>query len=445
MQSAEDTIAAIATAPGRGGIAAVRVSGPDAFSIASRISGREVSAASAGRFFFSKFRDASGLAIDEGLVLVFAAPHSYTGEDAVEFQGHGGAVCPRRVLEACLSRGARLARRGEFSLRAFLNGRMALSSAEAVLDLVDAKTTRAADDALSRMNGGTAALLESLYEEIVPASADLEHFLDFDENDAPEGFDAEFSARIGNLLSKARDAVAAARASAVLRSGVSAVISGPPNAGKSSLLNALLGEKRAIVSAAAGTTRDYIEGFLDIDGWPVRLADTAGLRDDAADEAEAAGVEIAKSLRREADVSIEVEDGTAPDAPVREQAGRRGRPAVKVRSKADAPGFAPREGAIPVSSVTGEGLDALRAALKKEIEALARDPSEDCGGFPSRALAALDEAEKALARAAEEFPGECTLAANSLRAAAEAVGGCIGRVWSDDMLDKVFSRFCVGK
>ena len=296
--NAGDTIAALATAPGRGGVAVVRISGPDAWEVAGRVLGRPICDAQAGRFFFSRFGEA-----DSGLVLVFKGPHSYTGEDVVEFQGHGGSVAPRRVLEACFAAGARLARRGEFTERAFLNGKLDLSAAEAVIDLVDARTDRAAADAQARLAGALSQRYESLYAEALELSGRLEHLLDVSEEEMPEGTMETIAADIEQLRQRIDRLLATAHEGRILREGALVVLAGAPNAGKSSLMNALLGTRRAIVSDVAGTTRDTIEEGLDLDGWPVRLVDTAGLRE-TADVIEAEGVARAESQIAEADLVI---------------------------------------------------------------------------------------------------------------------------------------------
>ncbi len=296
------TIAAVATAPGRGGVAVVRVSGPEAFAVATALTGRRVDASRAGRFFHAVLRQ-GGKVLDDGLVLVFAAPASYTGEDVVEFQTHGGVVAPRRVLSACLACGARLARRGEFTQRAFLNGRLDISAAEAVIDLVDAKTDRAADDAVARLGGAAARADAGLYAAALDISSRLEHALDFSEDELPPGYVEEVTADIASLGARIASEQTRLREGKILREGALVVLAGPPNAGKSSLLNALLGEKRAIVSEVAGTTRDAIEEWLDVAGWPVRLVDTAGLRH-AADAVEAEGVDRAEELIARADLVV---------------------------------------------------------------------------------------------------------------------------------------------
>ena len=305
-----DTIAAIATAPGRGGVAVVRVSGSEALSIAGRLTGKR-----------SKFQDSSSKLqvlrlyspqpetsnpkpetfLDEAVVLLFKAPHSYTGEDVVEFQCHGGVVTPRRVLEACLAAGARLARRGEFTQRAFLNGRLDYDQAKSVLDLIDAKTARAADAALDGLSGRRAHEIRALYESALDLSTRLEHALDIDEGELPPDFLPSVNSQLSTLSSQLHAALSKAAENRLLKGGALVVLAGPPNAGKSSLLNALLEENRAIVSDVPGTTRDSIEAWIALDGWPVRLVDTAGLRE-AKDEVEGEGVRRSEELIAQADV-----------------------------------------------------------------------------------------------------------------------------------------------
>ena len=418
-----ETIAAISTPPGRGGVAVVRVSGPDAFAVATRLTGRPVDASLAGRFFHAVFK-ANGLPLDDGLVLVFAAPRSYTGEDVVEPQCHGGSVAPRRVLEACLAAGTRLARRGEFTQRAFLNSRLDLSAAEAVIDLIDAKTDRAADDAVARLGGAASAAFETLYAAAIDLSSRLEHALDFSEDELPPDFTASLARGLDTLRAQIAARIATAREGRLLREGALVVLAGPPNAGKSSLLNALLGERRAIVSSAAGTTRDSIEEGVEIGGWPVRLVDTAGLR--ATDDAiEAEGVCRAEALIGQADLVLAL-DCDRPGA-------------LRLHAKCD---LGPGDG-LPVSALTGEGLPELRAAIAARLEQLAAKGSEASGAdVTTRQKEQLEIAAAALARA---DTADLVVAANELRTAAEALGRIIGKVYSDDLLDSIFSRFCVGK
>ncbi len=441
-----DTIAALATAPGRGGVAVVRVSGPEAFRIASALTGIAVDATRAGRFFHAAFRAPGGTGtLDDGLVLVFAAPRSYTGEDVVELQGHGGSIAPRRVLEACLAAGARLARRGEFTERAFLNGRLDLGAAEAVLDLIDAKTERAADDAAARLGGAASRALEALYAAALDVSSRLEHALDFSEEELPPGFAATLRATLGDLRAAVDRKLSTAREGRILREGARVVLAGAPNAGKSSLLNALLGTRRAIVSETAGTTRDAIEEWAEIGGWPVRLIDTAGLRA-TSDAVEAEGVARATALIDAADLVLRLVP-CAEAADVRSVVGG-GEAELRVWSKCDqaAGGDAPR-GGVRVSAVTGEGLGELRAAIAARLAERAAKSAEETGAdVTTRQKECLLAAQAALARADDALAGaDWVVAANELRGAAEALGRMLGKVYSDDLLDALFSRFCVGK
>ena len=426
--SSSDTIAAVATAPGRGGVAVVRVSGPDAWDVARKITGREISLADAGRFFFGEFHDPSGTVVDSGLVLVFKAPASYTGENVIEFQGHGGSVAPRRVLETCFAAGARLARRGEFTERAFLNGKLDLSAAEAVIDLVDARTDRAADEAQSRLRGVLSDRYESLYRDAIECSSRMEHLLDVDEGEIPEGTMASYSADLLNLKSRISKLLSTAREGKILRDGALVVLAGSPNAGKSSLMNALLGENRAIVSDVAGTTRDSIEEGLDIDGWPIRIVDTAGLR--ATDDAiEAEGVVRAEELMAKADIVVALDCDISG--------------AISVHAKCDLDQADFHDScAIRVSAKTGEGLQSLKDAIAARLRKLSARASEDVADVTARQT---DLLAKALAALEGTDPADPVLAANALRIAAQSIGEIIGKTYSGDLLDSLFSRFCVGK
>jgi len=426
--SFSDTIAAVATAPGRGGVAVVRVSGPDAWAVAQKVAGREISLSDAGRFFFGEFRDLSGTVVDSGLVLVFKAPASYTGENVIEFQGHGGSVAPRRVLEVCFAAGARLARRGEFTERAFLNGKLDLSAAEAVIDLVDARTDRAADEAQARLRGVLSDRYESLYGDAIECSSRMEHLLDVDEGEIPDGTMESYSDDLLNLKSRISRLLSTAREGKILRDGALVVLAGRPNAGKSSLMNALLGENRAIVSDVAGTTRDSIEEGLDIDGWPIRIVDTAGLR--ATDDAiEAEGVVRAEELMAKADIVVAL-DCDIPGA-------------ILVHAKCDLDHAALHDSsAIRVSAKTGEGLQSLKDAIAARLRDLSARASEDVADVTARQT---DLLAKALAALEGTDPADPVLAANALRIAAQSIGEIIGKTYSDDLLDSLFSRFCIGK
>ena len=471
-----DTIAAVATAPGRGGVAVVRVSGPEAFQVAERLAGR---APRAGRISFDRYR-LDGRLLDDGVTLAFKAPHSYTGEDVVEFQCHGGSVTPRRVLEACLVSGARLARRGEFTERAFLSGKLSYEEAEAVLDLVDAKTDRAADAALRGVSGECRKATREIYDALVDISSTAEHALDVSEEELPSGFLGGLVSSVAAISARLDEAIRRVKEGKILREGALVVIAGPPNAGKSSLLNALLGESRAIVSATPGTTRDSIEEWLDIDGWPVRLVDTAGLRE-TGDAIEGEGVARARGLMGKADIVLNLTpadgdqaggtsgaggtDGTGVVIEVlskcdlivnSEDYGSRYHSAVShstiaVHENPGSDGFMARSGGalagtttigVSVSAKTGEGLEALRGAIAAELERKAAEPG-DADSALGRDAAALVEARTLLSPTPP--PPDLVLLANCVRAAAEKLGGAIGATYSADMLDALFSRFCVGK
>ena len=372
--------------------------------------------------------------IDEGILLAFKSPHSYTGEDVVEFQCHGGTVTPRRVLAVCLAAGARLARRGEFTERAFLNGRIDYVQAESVLDLIDAKTSRAADAALEGLSGRRARECRALYESALDLSTRLEHALDINEDELPPDFLPSVNSQLSTLNSHLRAVLSKATEGRLLKSGALVVLAGPPNAGKSSLLNALLDENRAIVSDIPGTTRDSIEAWIDLDGWPIRLVDTAGLRE-AQDEVEVEGVKRSEDLIARADVIVGL-GGL-------ESLGGLGGRLIAVHAKCD---LGRKEG-LNVSAKTGEGLEDLKRAIVAKLEE--KVASSDDGDVPEgdavayqEALALLDGGRETRDARREE---DLVLLANAVRAAAERLGEAIGATYSSDMLDNLFSRFCVGK
>lgn len=433
-----DTIAAIATAPGRGGVAVVRVSGSEAFSIAERLTGI--------RDQGPGIRVGRIANVDEGVILFFKGPHSYTGEDVVEFQCHGGTVTPRRVLEACLAAGARLARRGEFTERAFLNGKLDYDQAESVLDLIDAKTARAADAALEGLSGRKRRELKSLYDSALDLSTRLEHALDVDEGELADDYVRELGSQISDLRSQISGALRRANEGKILREGALVVLAGPPNAGKSSLMNALLEENRAIVSDIPGTTRDSIEEWLDLDGWPIRLVDTAGLRT-SQDEVEGEGVRRAEDLIAKADLVLWLrnsEAGEPLNGSIAQLLNRLTSQPLNLSTKCDLV----RGPGLNVSAKTGEGLD----ELKREIVAKLKEKAEtSVVDLPEGNFVALREALTLLETGEGQETGEgrqeedLVLTANAVRAAAERLGAAIGVTYSSNLLDNLFSRFCVGK
>lgn len=428
-----DTIAAVATAPGPAGVAVVRISGPDAFEVAARLSGRSPTPGAVSTAKISNAK--SGATIDRCVVIAFKSPRSYTGEDVVEIQCHGGIATPRRVLESALAAGARLARRGEFTERALLNGKLDYDQAKSVLDLINAKTDRAADSALEGLSGKKKRECRDLYDDAVSLSAKLEYALDVSEEDLGDSFFASVENDFGELQAKIRKAAARIREGRLLRDGALVVMAGPTNVGKSSLLNALLDDERAIVSDIPGTTRDAIEAWLDIDGWPVRLIDTAGLRE-TDDEVEAEGVRRTKSLVAKADLVLRLHEASndLKDATAEELA---------VFTKCDlCPEAHDKANGVFTSAKTREGIEELRGEIAKRLETLAEKSGEGELSSGEYALDALLKADAAL-----DIPQPCepVIMANAARNAADTIGRLLGMTYSSDMLEKLFSRFCVGK
>ena len=453
-------VAALATAPGAAGIAVVRLSGEGALAIADKLcpgARTPPSALPAGSFRLVRLRDPrDGSAIDEALVLVFRAPHSYTGEDVVEFQTHGGRAAPSRVLDSLLALGAAPAGPGEFTRRAFLNGRIALDRAEAVMDLVSAQGDRAARAAAEQLSGALGRRVDAIWEDLLALCADVEATLDFTDEEA-EGLAApiRFDERAAAIAGALRDLAATSREGRLLREGALVVLAGPPNAGKSTLFNRLLGERRAIVAPEAGTTRDSLEETLLLHGIPIRLVDTAGLRE-AGSAVEREGVERARDLAARADLVLALRPADeAPDlqeARRKTQDGKTGPKTLFVETKADLRPFDPstREAAPPlrVSAVTGEGIPELEDAI---LAALGANPAASGDGVAAseRHAALLREAADAVdaARAAfaEGAEAAAVPAADRLRDAAESLARITGRSYTESLLDAVFGRFCVGK
>ena len=539
-----EPIAALASAPGLGGVALIRLSGEGVYAIADRLAPRlspPPSARPAGTFAYATLRGPEGEALDDAVLLFYRAPHSYTGEDTVELCVHGGTVVPQRVLDALFRLGARPAGPGEFTRRAFLNGRLDLTQAEAVADLIAAKTPRAEQAARANLHGRLSNALTPLYDDALALSADVEHLLDFDEGELPPDFADHARERLADLAGRAHALLATWRQGRLLRQGALVVLAGPPNAGKSTLLNALLGADRAIVSPEPGTTRDSIEEALDLDGVPLRLVDTAGLRD-APGDIERQGVARAKDLIARADVvlcllppgedsppdlppgaillrtksdllptppcgavpgapleapcgavpgvpcdavpvePLEAPCGAVPGAPLEAPCGAKsveplgvpcgtafGVPSVSANtSGTQGPGTVERpagpNGEVPgplrpfVSSWRPEAAISALAdpeGARKTVFALLRQALATQQGERDAAtlaterqyaglaqtLAALQDARAALDR------GEPGLvpAAQRLRDAADALGQILGRVYADDLLDRLFSHFCIGK
>ena len=436
---APDTIAAIATPAGRGGIGIVRVSGGAVPQVARALIG----GLPEPRFAVVRaFRDAQGEKLDLGIALYFKAPHSYTGEPVLELQGHGGPVVMLAVLRAALDAGARLANPGEFTRRAFLNGRMDLAQAEAVADLIDAASQEAARSALRSLGGEFSAAIRDLVAQLTELRALTEAMLDFPEDDVDSLHRTDAQARLARVAAALHEVLAKSRQGSLLRSGIHVVLAGRPNVGKSSLLNRLAGEERAIVTAVPGTTRDALRESIQIEGVPIVIVDTAGLHT-SPDPVERIGMERARSEMARADLVLVVLDAANPLPPAEPlpAAGQR----ITVVNKIDlVPGTAEgaRGDAIHVSAKTGAGLDALRAALLDAAGWSSRGESVFLAR--ERHLRALELARAHL-DAAEAQAAHWEFFAEELRLAQEALGGITGQVSADDLLGEIFSRFCIGK
>ena len=436
-REAGGTIAATATPPGRGGVAVVRVSGDAVRGITAEILGKVPPARSA---CLVSLTDSSGDLLDRGLALFFPAPNSFTGEDVLELQVHGSpVVCDLLIARIC-ELGARPAGPGEFSRRAFLNDRMDLSQAEAVADLIDAASGAAARAAARSLRGAFSEAVEALVARLTGLRAHLEATLDFPEEEINPLEDDELRQgfeELGKRFARVSDAAEKGR---ILRDGLNVVISGRPNAGKSSLLNALVGESAAIVADEPGTTRDLVRAAISIGGVPVELIDTAGLRT-AKGGVEREGVRRARSARDEADLVLEVWDAAEGGLQPRPEART-----IVVRNKIDLTGEAAGllgDATVNVSARTGAGLDSLRAAMVDSSGAT----GEGVFSARSRHVNSLKEARRLYLEAAALFNEghSAELVAEELRLAQEHLGRITGAVSSDDLLGEIFSQFCIGK
>ena len=391
--------------------------------------------------------DRDGRTLDEVLLSVHRAPASYTGEDVVELSCHGGRLVTRRVLETLLAAGARGAEPGEFTQRAFLNGRMDLTQAEAVMDLIRAQTDLAIRAAGEQLEGRLGQRIEALREGLLSLVAHVEAFIDFPDEDIDPDTGAGLLVRADGLLASLDALLATAGQGRILREGVRTVIYGEPNVGKSSLLNALLGHERAIVSETPGTTRDTIEESLNVRGLPLRLTDTAGLRE-SADPLENAGMAHTRRTLARADLALRVVDGSGsgptsedPAAPVE----------ILVLNKADLgvhPTWASHPNAVPISCRTGEGLDTLADAIYERVTGGQLSWNDDAAvAINARHQACLQRARESLltARAALQNNISPEFVALDLRGALDAVGEVVGQVDTEDILGKIFSTFCIGK
>lgn len=448
MTSAE-TIAAIATPPGKGGVGIIRVSGRDTATLSKAILGRLPEPRVAD---FSRFRDARGEIIDEGIALFFSAPNSFTGEDVLELQGHGGPVVMDLLLQRCLECGARLAEPGEFSRRAFLNGKLDLAQAEAVADLIESDTVAAARLAVRSLEGEFSSRIHRLVESLIHLRIYVEAAIDFPEEEIDFLSDGKVSADLHSIILDLNDLKESARIGSLLREGMTLVIAGRPNAGKSSLLNKLAGRESAIVTDVPGTTRDLLRESIQIDGMPLHLIDTAGLRE-SEDPVEQEGVRRAREQIRKADRVLWIfDDQIDPDHELLDRSSLpEGVPLTLVRNKIDLTGRLPgtRETAagteVSLSARNGQGVDLLRRHLQHSV---GYQGSQE-GAFIARRrhLEALTTASKCLLTGERALLSAVSgeLLAEDLRQAQYSLSEITGEFSSEDLLGRIFSSFCIGK
>ena len=454
-------IAAVATALAESALSIVRTGGPGSIELASRVFSRPKALRDAepNSAVHGWIVDKDDERIDEVVAVVFRAPSSFTGEDAVEFMCHGGIAVSKAVLGALLETGFREALHGEFSFRAFMNGKLDLTRAESIMELVGAKTDEARGRAVERLSGALEREIDATKELLVGTLAATEILLDYSEDDGVGEDEAGILPDRESVLAaqdRLRALAAGYRVERLYREGATVAVAGRPNAGKSSLFNRLVKEERSIVSDTPGTTRDWIEAWVSIEGIPVRLVDTAGLRS-ADDPVERAGVERSVALLKGADVTLYIVDGTEGETPedAAFKEGKRSEPFISVWNKIDA-GAAPIPGGyFGVSAETGEGIAELAAEIARRLKAPAAGTAGDGGqaggaavGIASarqkvlvdRALAAVEEA---LRRADAGLALD--LIAPELREAVDALGEITGEVSAEDVLENMFGRFCVGK
>jgi len=454
QQINQDTIAAQATPPGRGGVGIIRVSGPDAGRIAEAVLGRMPEPRYA---HYGAFLNSDGDEIDQGIALWFPGPNSFTGEDVLELQGHGGPMIIDFILNRVIELGARPARPGEFSERAFLNDKLDLTQAEAIADLIDASSAQAARCALRSLQGAFSSRIHELVEALIQLRIYVEAAIDFPEEEIDFLADGKVQGDLEAILQRVSAVQAEAHQGTLMREGMNVVIAGRPNAGKSSLLNALAGRDTAIVTDIAGTTRDVLREHIHIDGMPLHIIDTAGLRD-APDAVEQIGIERAWAEIEKADRVLLMVDSTSTDARDPEQIWpefihRLPEPdkVTVIRNKADlsgdSVGFEQHEhySLISLSAREGEGVELLREHLK----ACMGYASTTEGGFMARRrhLDALERALELLQTGHQQllFNGAGELLAEDLRQAQQVLSEITGEFTSDDLLGRIFSSFCIGK
>jgi len=433
-----DTIAAIATPPGKGGIGVIRLSGPKALPIGQQISSRNLEPRHVA---YAQFTDSKEEVIDTGLAIFFSGPHSFTGEDVVELQGHGGPVIQDLLLKQVIQLGARQARAGEFSERAFLNDKIDLAQAEAIADVIDSATAQAAKGALRSLQGEFSDKVNALLKELIWLRMYVEAAIDFPEEEIDFLADEKIQNSLQELQNKLSETLLQAGQGAVLRNGLRLVIAGKPNAGKSSLLNALSGHEVAIVTDIPGTTRDTITEVIDIDGLPVHIIDTAGLRD-SRDSVEKIGVERARKAIDHADHVLHVVDVSEP---LVQDSSFDVSKTTRVYNKIDLVDPSVQLNGLKISAINGSGIAQLREKIKK----IAGYSVENETVFTARRrhLTALEEARNAVKKGVQQLlihnAGE--LLADELLQAQNALSEITGEFSADDLLGEIFAGFCIGK
>ncbi len=441
-----ETIAAIATAQGRGGVGIIRISGQNLLEFAHQVSGKSPKPRVAT---LAEFYGENGGVIDSGLLLYFPAPHSFTGEDVLELQGHGGMVVLQMLLARCLDLGARLAEPGEFTRRAFLNGKLDLAQAEAVVDLIDASTKAAARSAVRSLQGEFSKEIHVMLDQLTELRALVEATLDFPEEEVDFLEAADAFGRLARLQARLTQVFDRARQGKLLQGGLHVVLAGLPNVGKSSLLNRLAGDDLAIVTPVAGTTRDVVRSTLQVDGIPLHVIDTAGLRD-TDDAVEKIGIERTWREIERADVVVLLVDartgvGDAERAILAQLPASLSR--ITVYNKVDLAGRAAERHdesdgvAISLSAKHGDGIDLLRREL---LRIAGWHPTEDVFIARERHLRALTDTLEHIAAAQAQLP-QLELFAEELRLAQQALSGITGEFSADDLLGEIFGRFCIGK
>lgn len=458
----DDTIAAIATAPGIGGIGIIRISGPEACDVVNRIfhskqsiplGERQTRTIHYGHIVHPK----TGKTLDEVIVVLMKGPHSYTAEDVVEIQCHGGFVSVREILKVLLSEGVRQAEEGEFTKRAFLNGRIDLTQAEAIIDIIDAKTEQSLEVAVNQLDGTLSKYIRALRDELIAMIAHLEVTIDYPEEDIEEVSAQEVRTGLAPILEKMDTLLATAQRGKLLRDGVMVSIIGRPNAGKSSLMNALLREDRAIVTNIPGTTRDSIEEFLTIQGIPVRLIDTAGIRE-TEDIVESMGVEKARQYLDKADVVVLVIDGSKPLEPEEQELLQliTNRPSIIFLNKADQAQYISKEEIaamgtfteiVTISAAQGEGMDEMARVITSLVQGGSVQASHEAMLSNVRHITLMEQAKVSLDQSilAIDSGMPIDLIVTDIRAAWELLGDITGESLRESMVDELFKRFCLGK